>query len=76
MNNLIELNGKYTDAKMFINTVDEGTIGQVTTMINEPVTDGGIVRIMPMHIMVKALQLVQRFIIQTVLNELYPLLLV
>lgn len=47
MNNLIELNGKYTDAKMFINTVDEGTIGQVTTMINEPVTDGGIVRIMP-----------------------------
>lgn len=23
MNNLIELNGKYTDAKMFINTVDE-----------------------------------------------------
>lgn len=47
MNNLIELNGKYTDAKMFINTVDEGTIGQVTTMINEPVTEGGIVRIMP-----------------------------
>lgn len=41
MNNLIELNGKYTDAKMFINTVDDGTIGQVTTMINEPVTDGG-----------------------------------
>ena len=32
MNNLIELNGKYTNAKMFINTVDGGTIGQVTTI--------------------------------------------
>lgn len=47
MKNTIELLGKYAEAKMFIKTVDEVTIGQVITMLNEPVTEGGIVRIMP-----------------------------
>lgn len=47
MKNTIELLGKYAEAKMFIKTVNEVTIGQVITMLNEPVTEGGIVRIMP-----------------------------
>lgn len=45
--NVIELTGKYTDAKMYIQTVADLTIGQVTMLINEPVSEGGTVRIMP-----------------------------
>ena len=44
---MIELKGKYTDAKIFVNTTEEKTIEQVQKLIDMPEFKGGKVRIMP-----------------------------
>lgn len=43
----IELKGKYTNAKIFAEIIDEETMGQVMSVINDECSDGCRVRIMP-----------------------------
>lgn len=47
MKNTIHLKGKYTDPIMYVETVDDSTIGQVMTMANERALEDSIIRIMP-----------------------------
>ena len=42
-----ELKGKYTNAKVFTDNADEGTLEQVQMMIDNEITEGSSVRIMP-----------------------------
>lgn len=44
---MIELKGKYTDAKIFIDNVEEGVFSQVYDIINSPTSKGLKVRVMP-----------------------------
>lgn len=44
---MIELKGKYTDAKIFIDNVEEGVYSQVYDVINSQVSEGLKVRLMP-----------------------------
>lgn len=44
---MIELKGKYTDAKIFIDNVEEGVFQQVYEIINSPTSKGLKVRVMP-----------------------------
>lgn len=44
---MIELKGKYTDAKIFIDNIEEGVFGQIYDVINSKISDGLKVRIMP-----------------------------
>lgn len=45
--NIIDLKGKYTNPRMYIQTVDEVTIGQVSNMANELAMQDTTIRIMP-----------------------------
>jgi RNA-splicing ligase RtcB len=44
---MIEMNGKYTDAKIFTDNVDETSINQVQTLIDNPLSEGQRIRMMP-----------------------------
>ncbi len=44
---MLEIKGKYTDAKIFIDDVEEGVFEQIYGIINSQVSDGLKVRIMP-----------------------------
>ena len=44
---VIELQGKHNQAKVFTHNLDDVTIGQVLGMLNEPFTAGSKIRIMP-----------------------------
>lgn len=44
---MFELHGKYNNAKVFTDNVDDVTIGQIITMLSEPITKNTQVRIMP-----------------------------
>lgn len=44
---MIELQGKYATAKVFTDVVDESSISQVITLLNQPYVDGSRVRMMP-----------------------------
>lgn len=43
----MELKGSFTNAKIFTENVDEATIGQVQSIIDNVISEGSIVRIMP-----------------------------
>ena len=44
---MIELNGKYTNAKIFIDDVEEEALSTIYSLINSKVCEGQPVRIMP-----------------------------
>lgn len=44
---MIELQGKYAEAKIFTNIVDNGSISQVIELLNQPYISGSRVRMMP-----------------------------
>jgi len=44
---MLELKGKYTEAKVFTDNIDEKTISQIIEVCNEPFTKGSQIRIMP-----------------------------
>lgn len=44
---MITLKGKYSEAKVFTDLVDDKTVGQVVSVLNSPIADGQTVRIMP-----------------------------
>jgi RNA-splicing ligase RtcB len=44
---LIELEGKFGNAKVFTDVVDSGAIGQVVALLNQPYVEGSRVRLMP-----------------------------
>src|SRR3972149_5117293 len=44
---MIELNGRYTTAKIFTDTPDDTTLAQVQQLIDHSFTEGSKVRIMP-----------------------------
>lgn len=44
---MLELQGKYTTAKVFTDVVDEASISQVISLLNQPYVDGSRVRMMP-----------------------------
>lgn len=44
---MIELKGKYAEAKIFTDVVDQASISQVTTLLNQPYVAGSRVRMMP-----------------------------
>lgn len=44
---MIILNGKYAQAKIFTDIIDEASISQITSILNQPVCEGSNVRIMP-----------------------------
>jgi len=44
---MLELKGKYTEAKVFTDNIDEKTISQIIEVCNEPFTKGSKIRIMP-----------------------------
>lgn len=44
---MLELQGKYATAKVFTDVVDEASISQVITLLNQPYVDGSRVRMMP-----------------------------
>lgn len=44
---MIELQGKYVTAKVFTDVVDNESISQVISLLNQPYTDGSRVRMMP-----------------------------
>lgn len=44
---MLELQGKYATAKVFTDVVDEASISQVITLLNQPYMDGSRVRMMP-----------------------------
>lgn len=44
---MIELKGKYADAKVFTDTVDSESVSQVINLLNQPYTEGTRIRMMP-----------------------------
>lgn len=44
---MIEINGKYTNAKIFTDNVDDLAIGQIIHLVNEPIAKDMQIRIMP-----------------------------
>ena len=44
---MIEVNGKYGSAKIFTDLVDQESISQVITMLNQPFAQGQTIRMMP-----------------------------
>ncbi|CAH2213260.1 RtcB family protein [Tepidibacter aestuarii] len=44
---MIEIKGKYNTAKIFIDTIEQETINQITDLLNQEFIDGSRVRIMP-----------------------------
>lgn len=44
---MLELQGKYATAKVFTDVVDEASISQVISLLNQPYVDGSRVRMMP-----------------------------
>lgn len=44
---MIELNGKYANAKIFTDLVDQASISQVIELLNQPFVEGSKVRMMP-----------------------------
>ena len=44
---MIELNGKYNTAKVFTDVIDEESISQIIEMLNQKMTEGSQIRIMP-----------------------------
>ena len=44
---MIELNGKYNTAKIFTDNVDNETISQLTTLLNQKFVKDSRIRIMP-----------------------------
>lgn len=44
---MIELEGKFGNAKVFTDVVDSGAIGQVIALLNQPYVEGSRVRLMP-----------------------------
>lgn len=44
---MIELHGKYAQAKVFTDVVDEASISQVINLLNQPYVEGSRIRMMP-----------------------------
>ena len=44
---MIELNGKFANAKVFTDVVDSESISQVISLLNQPYAEGSRVRMMP-----------------------------
>ena len=44
---MIELRGKYAEAKVFTDVVDQESISQVISLLNQPYSEGSRVRMMP-----------------------------
>lgn len=44
---MIEVNGKYNTAKIFTDDVEQGAVGQVIELINQPFAENEKVRMMP-----------------------------
>lgn len=44
---MIELNGKFTNAKIYAKTLDEKVVEQVQRVVDHPIFDGASIRIMP-----------------------------
>lgn len=44
---MIELNGKYANAKIFTDLVDQASISQVIELLNQPFVEGSTIRMMP-----------------------------
>ena len=44
---MLELQGKYATAKVFTDVVDEASISQVISLLNQPYAEGERVRMMP-----------------------------
>ena len=44
---MLELKGKYGTAKVFTDVIDGKSIAQVVTLINQPMSEGQQIRIMP-----------------------------
>ena len=44
---MIELNGKYNEAKVFTDDVDQASISQVIDLLNQPFVEGSTIRMMP-----------------------------
>ena len=44
---MIELNGKYNSCKVFTDVVDENAVSQLITLLNQPMSEGQQIRIMP-----------------------------
>lgn len=44
---MIELNGKYTDAKIFTDNIESEAIGQILGLCNHPAFEGAKIRVMP-----------------------------
>lgn len=44
---MIELNGKFANAKVFTDVVDNESISQVINLLNQPYVEGSKVRMMP-----------------------------
>lgn len=44
---MLELKGKYNTAKVFTDVIDEKSIAQVITLLNQPMSEGQQIRIMP-----------------------------
>ena len=44
---MIELKGKYNEAKIFTDVVDEASISQVLLLLNQEFTAGSKIRLMP-----------------------------
>lgn len=45
--NMIELNGKFSSAKVFTDIVEKSALSQIIEICNQPVSDGSRIRIMP-----------------------------
>ena len=44
---MLELRGRYNTAKVFTDLVDENAIAQIITLLNQPMSEGQQIRIMP-----------------------------
>ena len=44
---MIELNGKYTSARVFTEIIDPSAISQIIELCNQPMSEGSHIRIMP-----------------------------
>ena len=44
---MIELKGKYSEAKIFTDVVDEASVAQVLLLLNQEFTAGSRIRMMP-----------------------------
>ena len=44
---MLELHGKYASAKIFTDIVDENSVAQVTSLLNQPYAEGSRIRMMP-----------------------------